>query len=96
MPLREGLGSGRWRHKFQVLEFRNRERRIAFKVTPISRDKGSISSAELSGYFAVAVPHSFTDKKTVGRLDCWWQYFEHFIISALGDFFPCGHSGGIR
>ncbi len=96
MPLREGLDSGRWSHKFQVLEFRNRKRRIAFKVTPISLDKGSISSTELFGYFAVAVPHSFTDKKAVGRLDCWRQYSEHCIISALGDFFPFGHSGGIR
>ena len=96
MPLREGLGSGRWGHKFQAPEFRNRQRRIAFKVTPVSLDKGSIGSAELSGYFAVAVPRRFTEKKTVGRLDSWRQHFEHFIIVALGDFFPCGHSGGIR
>ena len=90
VPLREGLGSGRWGRKFQVPECRNRQRRIAFKVTPIFLDKGSIGSAELSGYFAVAVPRSFTDKKAVSRLDGWRQHFEHCTIAALGDFFPCG------
>ena len=43
-----------------------------------------------------AVPHGFTDKKAVGRLDGWRQDVEHCTIAALGDFFPWSHSGGIR
>src|SRR5262245_30504414 len=60
----------------------------------VSRDKGGIGSTELLGYLAVAVPHRLTDQKAIGRLDGWRQHFEHFIIAALGDFFPCGHRGG--